>query len=53
MIITVLNTKINEVMNQIPDASGSVTKTVLIRKISEVVNKILDHAKYITKIQTR
>ena len=40
-------------MNQIPDASGSVTKTVLIRKISEVENKILDHAKYITKIQTR
>ena len=45
---TVLNTKISEVENKIPDISSLVTTTVLNTKISEVENKIPDHAKYIT-----
>ena len=44
----VLNTKINEVENNIPDSSSLVTTTVLTTKISKVENKIPDHAKYIT-----
>ena len=36
----VLNTKINEVENKIPNTSNLVTTTVLNTKISEVDNKI-------------
>ena len=48
MTAAVLNTKISEVENKIPDTSSLVTTTVLNKKISEVENKIPDHAKYIT-----
>ena len=48
MTTTVLNTKISEVENKMPDTSSLVTTTVLNTKISEVENKISDHAKYIT-----
>ena len=49
MPTTVLNTKISEVENKLPNNSSSlVTTTVLNTKISEVENKITDHAKYIT-----
>ena len=48
MTTTVLNTKISEVENKIPDTSSLVTTTVLNTKESEVENKIPDHAKYIT-----
>ena len=37
-----MNTKIGEVENKIPDASGLVTFTVLNTKIGEVENKLLD-----------
>ena len=41
MIITVLNTKINEVTNKIPDTSSLVTTTLLNNtKVSEGGNKI-------------
>ena len=47
MTTTVLNTKISETENKIPDTSSLVTITVLNTKISEDENKILDHTKYI------
>ena len=48
MTTTVLNTKISEVENTIPDTSGLATTTVLKTKISEVENEIPNHDKYIT-----
>ena len=45
---TVLNTKISEIENKVPDTSGLVTNTLLNTKIGEVEKKIPDHAKYIT-----
>ena len=48
MATTVLNTKISDVENKIPDTSDLVTTTVLNTKIREVENKIPDHPKYIT-----
>ena len=48
MTTTVLNTKISEVENKIPNATSLVTTSVLDIKLSEVENKIHDHAKYIT-----
>ena len=48
MTTTVLNTKISEVENKIPNATSLVTISVLDIKLSEVENKIHDHAKYIT-----
>ena len=48
MTTTVLNTKISEIENKIPDTSSLVTSTVLNTKIREVESKISDHAKYIT-----
>ena len=48
MTTTVLNIKIREVENRIPDTSSLVTATVLNEKISEVESKIPDRAKYIT-----
>ena len=47
MTTTVLNTKLTEVENKIPDTSSLLTKTVPNKKIGEVENKIPDHAKYI------
>ena len=48
MATTVLNTKISQVENKIPNTSNLVITTVLSTKFSEVENKILDHTKYIT-----
>ena len=48
VITTVLNTKVSEVENKMPNTSSLVTTTVLNTKINEVENKIPDHAKYIT-----
>ena len=48
MTTTVLNTKISEIENKIPDTSSLVTTTVLNTNISEVENKIPHLAKYIT-----
>ena len=48
MTTTVLNIKISEVGNKIPDTSNLVTRTVLNTKISEVENKIPDNSKYFT-----
>ena len=48
MTTTVLNTKISEVENKIPNASSLRTTTVPNTIISEVDNKIPDHPKYIT-----
>ena len=45
MTTTVLNTKINEVENKIPDTSILVTTTVLNRKITEVEDKTLEFNK--------
>ena len=45
MTTTVLNTKISDFENKIPDTSSLVTKTVLNIKIEEVQNKVPDHAK--------
>ena len=45
---TILNTKIIEVENMIPDSSSLVTTNFLNTKISEVENEIPDHAKYST-----
>ena len=47
MTTTVLNTKISEVENKIPNNSGLVITTVLSTKINEVEKKIPHHAKYI------
>ena len=41
MTTTVLNTKINEVENKIPNTSNIVTTTILNTKISEFKNNIL------------
>ena len=46
MTATVLNTKISEVENKIPDTSSLVTTTVFNTKISEAENKIPTHDKY-------
>ena len=48
MTKTVLNRKISEIENKIPNTSSLVNTTVPNTKISEVENKIPDHAKYIT-----
>ena len=48
MTTTVLNTKISEFENKIPNTSSLVTTTVFNTNISEVEKKIPDHAKYIT-----
>ena len=48
MTTTVLNTKISEVENKIPNTSGLVTTTVLNTKLSELENKIPNRDKYIT-----
>ena len=48
MAITVLNTKIIEVENKIPNHSNLVTTTILNTKVIEVENKIPDNSKYIT-----
>ena len=48
MTTTVLNRKISEVRNKIPDTSGLVTTNILNTKISKVQNKIPNHYKYIT-----
>ena len=46
MTTTVLNTKISEVENKIPDTNGLVTTTVFNTKIKEVESNIPDHATY-------
>ena len=48
MNATVLNTKVSEVENKIPNTSSLVNTTDLNTKIIEVENKIPDYAKYIT-----
>ena len=48
MTITVLNTKISEIENKIPNTSSLVATTVLNTKISKAENKIPNHDKYIT-----
>ena len=47
-IQVVLNTKISEVEDKIPDTSSLVTTTVSNTKISEVEHKIHDNSKYVT-----
>ena len=51
MTTTVLNTKINEVENKIPNTSNLVTATLLNTKISEFKNKIPDGSKYISLLK--
>ena len=51
MTATVLDTKIFEVENKVPDTSNLVTTNVLNTKISEVKNKIPNHDKYITILE--
>ena len=48
MTITVLNTKISEIENKVPNTSSLVTTIVLNTKISKAENKIPNHDKYIT-----
>ena len=48
MNATVLNTKISELENKIPDTSSLVTTNVLNTKISEVEKNFFSHAKYIS-----
>ena len=48
MTTTVLNTKIKNIENKIPDKSSLVTATVLNTKTVEVEIKILDNSIYIT-----
>ena len=48
MTTTVLNTKISEVGNKIPNTSNLVTTAVLNTKNSEVENRTPDNSKYIT-----
>ena len=45
----VLNKKIGEVENKIPDTSGSATIAILNTKVSEVENKIPDVSKKVKK----
>ena len=47
MTAIVLDTKISEVENKIPNTSGLVTTTVLNTKISEIENEVPNHDKYI------
>ena len=47
-IQVVLNTKISEVEDKIPDTSSLATTTVSNTKISEVEYKIHDNSKYVT-----
>ena len=47
MTTAVLNTKIREIENKIPDTRGLVTTTVTNAKIDEVENKISDIEKHI------
>ena len=51
MTTTVLNTKISEVEDKIPNTSGLVTSTDLNTKICEVENKVPNHDKYITTLE--
>ena len=44
----ILNTKINEVENKIPNTICLVTTTLLKTKINEIQNNIPNHDKYIT-----
>ena len=48
MTTNILDTKIGEVKNKIPDVSGLVTTAALDTKILEVNNNIPVYAKYIT-----
>ena len=48
MTTAVLNTKISEFENKIPDTSSLVSANVVNTKISEVENESPHHAKYIT-----
>ena len=48
MTTIILDRKLSEVENKIPNTSSLVTTTVLNTKISEVDNKIPNHDKYIT-----
>ena len=48
MTTIVLNSKISEVENKIPNMSSLVTTTALNTNINEIENKILNHDKYIT-----
>ena len=45
---TVLNTKISELQNKIPNTSGLVTTIILNTKINDIENKVHNHDKYIT-----
>ena len=47
MTTSVLNTRISEVENEIPNTSSFVTTTVRNTKTGEVENKISDYTKYI------
>ena len=49
MTATVLNTKVVEVENKIPDSKGLVTTTVFNAKIGEVLNKISHVSGLVTK----
>ena len=48
MTTAVLNTKVSENENEMPNNSKLVTTTVVNRKISEAENKTPDNSKYIT-----
>ena len=48
MTTNVLNVKIDDVENKIPNTSNFVTTTVLSTKINEFEYKIPDNSKYIT-----
>ena len=48
MTATILNTKISEFKNKIPNTSSLVATTVLSTKIGESENKFPDYDKYIT-----
>ena len=48
MTTIVLNTKISEVENKVPNTSGLVTTTFVNVKIREIENQIPNHDKYIT-----
>ena len=48
---TVLNSKITEVENKIPNTCSLVTRTVLNIKISEVENRFPYYAKYINTLK--
>ena len=47
MTATVLNTRISEAENKIPNTSSLVTTTAFNTEIGEVKNKIPDHHKYL------